>query len=56
MALIRFTASMKRLTTTGARPSNGSSSSRIDGRERHGPADRHHLLLAAREEEPAPAA
>ena len=31
MALIRFTASMNRLTTTGASPSKGSSSSRMDG-------------------------
>ena len=31
MALIRFTASMNRLTTTGARPSKGSSSRRIEG-------------------------
>ena len=31
IALIRFTASMKRVTTTGARPSKGSSSSKIDG-------------------------
>ena len=31
IALIFFTASMKRVTTTGASPSNGSSSSRTDG-------------------------
>ena len=31
MALMRLAASMKRLTITGASPSNGSSRSRMDG-------------------------
>ena len=46
ISLICRAASMNRLTTTGASPSNGSSSRRSRARA-SAPGDRDHLLLAA---------